>query len=88
LVSPNRGDRALIVSDASNVTTENNVYVGARPEQLGAGDQVVPALPLILGAIPAVGSVVTDAGSAVGGPGIDVFGNARHGRPDAGAVER
>jgi len=70
------------------VITENNVYVAVRPDRMGAGDQLVSALPLLLGAIPAAGSAAADAGGAVGGPAIDVFGNARHGRPDAGAVER
>jgi len=88
LVSPTRSDRALIVYDAQNVTAENNVYVASLPAQMGPGDQLVPSLPLLLGAIPPAGSVATDAGSTVGGPGTDIFGNARHGRPDAGAVER
>ena len=88
LVSPNRNDRGLILHDAHNVTTENNVYVASRPDRMGAGDQLVPVLPLVFGAIPAVGSAATDAGSPVGSPAIDAFGNPRRGRADAGAVER
>jgi hypothetical protein len=88
LVSPNRADRALIVFDAQNVSTDDNVYVASRPPQMGAGDQLVPSLPLFLGAIPAAGSPAVDAGNTDRAPTIDLFGNPRRGRPDAGAVER
>jgi parallel beta-helix repeat protein len=88
LVSPNRADRALIVFDAQGVSTDDNVYVASNPPQMGAGDQLVPALPLFLGSIPATGSPVTDVGNTDRAPTIDLFGNPRHGRPDAGAVER
>jgi parallel beta-helix repeat protein len=88
LVSPNRPDLAMIVWDVQNVVTENNVYVNSQPARIGPGDVIVPSLPLFLGAIPGDGSAATDAGTPVGAPAIDAFGNPRKGRPDAGAVER
>ena len=88
LVSPNRADRALILFDAQNISTDSNVYVASNPSQMGPGDQVVASLPLFLGSIPGAGSPAVDAGNTDRAPTIDLFGNPRHGRPDAGAVER
>jgi hypothetical protein len=88
LVSPNRPDRALILWDTQNITLASNLYVAAAPSPMGPGDRVVPSLPLFLGAIPPMGSAATDAGDSFGAPGVDAFGNARRGLPDAGAVER
>jgi len=88
LVTPNRIDGALMLYEVDNVTSDSNVYVASTPQQIGPDDKFLESLEFEAGSIPPAGSMTVDAGNSDGAPVIDILGNARQGRPDAGAIER
>jgi hypothetical protein len=79
------GGHRIMLFQASGVTLDSNLYVGA-PEHGGSNDIVV-ADPGLASYRPQAGSAAIDAGSATAAPSSDIRGVARRGAPDIGAYE-